>query len=458
MKYDDATKVLEHCDPVFAQSWEQIDVARPLSAGFIDAMAIIAHENNSRLRIALEGPGFAELFGADRAQETPNFLISADRQDREELISACQAARIAQGNVQVDISWNAGTGLHADDGDNFFNTIVSIMHVGTIGSTDLLYFAFRDISNRRVAEHLQTRSQFSSALRALFDEIFMLNLDTGMSEPIFARGKPLIDEGGKPIESGFHALFKTVHSDDIKMFWKYSNYLYVERKLFGPEAEDAIVFDLRRSDDDGDFHWVRVFISRLTGMKKHKTVLVCCQNIDEQKDAQRRERELRSKAQTDALTGIYNHGTSEELIRATLQALGPNDSALFTIIDVDDFKRVNDTYGHSTGDKLLQAVAAATRGICRENDIVGRMGGDEFIALLSGEHVPNDHSLRKRLEHCKHEVCVASSEMGIDPPVTLSIGVVKATYGDALYSDIFDRADRLLYEVKRTGKDALRFE
>ena len=335
---------------------------------------------------------------------------------------------------------------------------MSIARVGNIGSADLLYFAFKDVSNRRVAEHLQTRSQFSSALRALFDEIFILNLGSGMSEPVYAGGRPLIDEQGKPIECGFHAMHTTVHPDDIVLFWKYSNYLYVEQKLFGPEPDDAIVFDLRRRDDGGNYHWVRVFISRLTGMDKHKNVLVCSQNIDEQKDAQRRERELRSKAQTDALTGIYNHGTSEELIRATLEGIGPNESALFTIIDVDDFKRVNDTYGHSTGDKLLQAVASAARGICRERDIVGRMGGDEFVALLSGETLPDEDALRMRLERCKREVRIASSEMGIDPPVTLSIGVVAATYGDAMYSDIFDRADRLLYEVKRTGKDALRFE
>ena len=196
---------------------------------------------------------------------------------------------------------------------------------------------------------------------------------------------------------------------------------------------------------------------RLASANAHKQVLVCSQNIDEQKDAERRERELRSRAQTDGLTGIYNHGTSEELMRAVLDGLGDEETAVFSIIDVDDFKRVNDGYGHSTGDKLLQAVAEAVRSTCRGEDIVGRMGGDEFVALFAGG-VSDERQLKQRFEACKERVREASAELGIDPPVTLSIGSVEARGHGASYNEVFDRADRLLYDVKRSGKNALRFE
>ena len=450
--------ILSHCSQRFADSWRNIEQARPLLGGFIDAMAVVEFRKNGEAHVVLEGPGFERLFGADDG-ELPNFILRAARQDRENLLSACRSTAMRAPSTHIDVAWNVGNGSHAGETDNFFNTITSIEHVGHVDDTKLLYFAFRDVSARRNAEHSLARSRFQSALRALFDEIFLLNLDTGSNEPIYAGGRSLVNEDGTPIECGFHAIYNSVHRDDIKLFWKYSNYTYVERELFGDDPRDAITFDLRRRDETGDYHWARIYISRVASADARKTVLVCSQNIDEQKDAQRRERELRSKAQHDALTGVYNHGTSEELIRAKLQGLSGEEAAVFSIFDVDDFKRVNDTYGHAKGDELLQVVAKAAKGTCREDeDIVGRMGGDEFVALFVGESAPNRDSLQARLERCKERVRDQSAELGIDPPVTLSIGVVIATAEDKSYNDIFNRADHLLYEVKRGGKDALIIE
>ena len=453
----DESSILEHCTQQFAESWKQIDVARPLLSGFIDAMALVEFHRNGEAHVVLEGPGFASLFG-DGAADAPNFIIRADRQDRENLLSACRSATMRGPSVHIDVAWNVGEGAHAGDDDNFFNTVTSVEHVGHLDDAKLLYFAFRDVSERRTAEHSLVRSRFQSALRALFDEIFLLNLDTGTNEPVYAGGKPLVKEDGTPIDCGFHALFNTVHRDDTKLFWKYSNYTYVERELYGDNPRDAITFDLRRRDEMGQYHWTRIYISRIDGTDARKNVLVCSQNIDEQKDAQRRERELRSKAQHDALTGVYNHGASEEIIRAKLQSLQGDEVAVFAIVDVDDFKRVNDTYGHAKGDELLKVVAKAVKGTCREEDIVGRIGGDEFVSLLVGGSIPSKTQLLARFEHCKEYMCDESAALGIDPPITLSIGMVVATVDDNAYTDVFERADKLLYEAKRSGKDALVIE
>ena len=145
-------------------------------------------------------------------------------------------------------------------------------------------------------------------------------------------------------------------------------------------------------------------------------------------------------------------------MRAKLQALSGGEAAVFSIFDVDDFKRVNDAYGHAMGDSLLQVVANAVKGTCRDDDIVGRMGGDEFVALFVGDGAPSATQLQARLERCKEQVRDQSADLGIDPPVTISIGVTVATADDNTYSDVFDRADHLLYEVKRAGKDSLRID
>ena len=456
---EDEAVVLEQCSQEFAESWRQVQTARPLLSGFIDAMVLVDFKPTGEARVVLEGPGYAELFGPSAEDDILNFILRADRQDRENLLSACRSAAFHGPAIHVDISWSTGSGRHSGEAENYFNTVTSVEHVGHAGDSKLLYLAFRDVSTRRTAEHSLTRSRFQAALRALFDEIFLLNLDTGASEPIYAGGKPLTREDGTPIECGFHAMFNTVHRDDAQLFWKYSNYTRLERELYGDEPSDAITFDLRRSDEAGKYHWTRVYISRIPGADNRKNVLVCSQNIDEQKDAQRRERELRSKAQNDALTGIYNRGTSEDLIRAKLMGLKADDEALFAIVDVDDFKHVNDTYGHSTGDEVLKAVANAIRGMCRDDDIIGRMGGDEFVALIAGKGgVPSRTQMQARFERCKERVRDRSAELGVDPPVTLSIGAVTVVANNEAYAEVFDRADRMLYEVKRTGKDALRIE
>ena len=449
--------VLDCCTRAFADSWAHAEETKPLLAGFIDAMVILEFSPDDEATVVLEGPGFAWLFGGGEADESSNFIFRADRHDRKKLIEACRAATVGGASMHVDVAWSAGSGCHADDENNFFETITSVEHVGSREQSKLLYFAIRDVSDRRSAEHGLARTRVSLALRAIFDEIFLLDLDTGANEPVYAGGRPLVKEDGSPIDCGFHAMFKTVHRDDAQLFWKYSNYLYVERELFGEKPADAITFDLRRHDEAGQYHWTRAYITRLASADARKQVLVCSQNVDEQKEAQRRERELRSKAQLDGLTGAYNHGASEELIRARLSGLRQGESAVFAIIDVDDFKRVNDTYGHATGDELLKLVASVLRVVCREGDIVGRIGGDEFVAFISGGSLPSERRLKSRFELCKEQVRAGSEALGIKPPMTLSIGVTWVSAECESYDEVFNRADKLLYNVKRTGKDAFRF-
>ena len=408
------------------------------------------------MHLELEGPGFAKLFGNGYTTDVRNLLFRVDRQDRAELTAACKAARTAQDTIHVDIAWEIGTGLHANSDENYFNTLVGIVPVGRKEDADLLYFAIKDVSARRSAEHKTARSQFSSALRALFDEIFLLNLDTGSSEPIYAGGRPLVKEDGSPIDTGFHALFRTVHRDDIRLFWKYSNYTFVEDELFGPEPADAITFDLRRSDENGAFHWERMFISRVASADNHKNVLVCIQNIDEQKDAQRRERELLSRAQTDALTGIYNRGTSEELIRAKLQGLTTGEGATFAIVDVDDFKRVNDTYGHDVGDKVLRGIADVLKLTFRDEDIIFRLGGDEYaVYVMNLSDEENGKVVMDRVfkeisdmdipELKGREVCVSAGAAFFKEDSKLS------------FEELYKQADSGVYESKKICGSTLFF-
>ena len=94
-----------------------------------------------------------------------------------------------------------------------------------------------------------------------------------------------------------------------------------------------------------------------------------------------RNEELRHDAQTDGLTGVLNKRTTEALINEILEQR-PHEKGTFIILDVDKFKEVNDHYGHAVGDIVLSTLGQTLRNYFRENDIIGRIGGDEFVIYM----------------------------------------------------------------------------
>ena len=95
--------------------------------------------------------------------------------------------------------------------------------------------------------------------------------------------------------------------------------------------------------------------------------------------------ELQERATKDALSGLLNRITVEQYVQKRLAALGDGEMCALLIVDLDDFKRVNDTLGHLAGDHAVRQTAQMLSGLFRAKDVLGRLGGDEFIAFLSGD-------------------------------------------------------------------------
>jgi diguanylate cyclase (GGDEF)-like protein len=121
------------------------------------------------------------------------------------------------------------------------------------------------------------------------------------------------------------------------------------------------------------------------------------------------------------------------------------------IIDIDHFKRINDRFGHAVGDDVLKAVAAAMRMACRDSDLLGRYGGEEFAVLLRG--IPPAHvaAAVERLRAAVAGVAVAHDGDTIAP--TASIGVASLSPDDRDFDKLLIRADRALYEAKAQGRN-----
>jgi diguanylate cyclase (GGDEF)-like protein len=152
-------------------------------------------------------------------------------------------------------------------------------------------------------------------------------------------------------------------------------------------------------------------------------------------------RSLRERAATDPLTGLGHHATFHEALARTHR----RPQTAVVVVDLDGFKRINDTYGHQHGDQVLRAIAAALSGALRRGDTLFRIGGDEFAALLAVADADEALEAGTRLR-----AAVAEARLG----VTVSIGVA-VPQPDEPDGALLGRADRALYRVKAMGRDGV---
>ncbi|HJV74703.1 MAG TPA: EAL domain-containing protein [Noviherbaspirillum sp.] len=182
-------------------------------------------------------------------------------------------------------------------------------------------------------------------------------------------------------------------------------------------------------------------------------VVVLASDVTERKEAEERMLHL---AHHDALTGLHNRCSMSEfgqLLIASTQRLSKILATLF--IDLDQFKSINDTYGHDIGDQLLQQVAQRLRQSLRAEDLTARLGGDEFIALLPNLNSANDAArvTSGLLERLNRPYMIEGKEIYCSP----SIGVSLYPSDGRTLADLVQNADAAMYEAKEAGRNSYRF-
>lgn len=161
---------------------------------------------------------------------------------------------------------------------------------------------------------------------------------------------------------------------------------------------------------------------------------------------------LRELATTDPLTGLSNRRTLLKLLDDEVdRSARYNRSLSVLILDLDHFKSINDTWGHAAGDEVLERIGVVLRACVRQQDIVGRTGGEEFLVVLPETAGTEAEFLANRLR-----AAIAQIRFDFDDSrkVTASIGVASRELGD-LSSDLVARADEAMYVAKRAGRDCV---
>lgn len=150
-------------------------------------------------------------------------------------------------------------------------------------------------------------------------------------------------------------------------------------------------------------------------------------------------------SEIDPLTSVFNKETTQKLID---QKLKNHEHFCFLILDVDDFKSVNDNYGHAVGDKVLKNLSDLFKNHFRQTDIVGRIGGDEFIILIEDEHIAES-----RIQSLLKKVNTLKIEELQDFKLSISVGMAFAPSNGTTFMELYRHADHALYQTKRTGKN-----
>ena len=245
----------------------------------------------------------------------------------------------------------------------------------------------------------------------------------------------------------------TLSGGGAKLIYPESTYeQYIEKKAIGYEQVErciqthkGIVVEEYVSFVDGSRHWLKIILQPILDDNGHvNRVIGKATDIQSEKEEQLLWKEL---AQKDGLTNLYNSSASREQVEKLLKD-APDNAIALMIIDVDNFKNINDQYGHYSGDLALQRLAQVLSSVVYLDDIVGRVGGDEFIIAIKepqSEEVIFDY----------YQSIINKLEQYDDILTTISIGVAFSKQGMS-YDDIYRKADNALYDVKNHGRNGCR--
>lgn len=280
----------------------------------------------------------------------------------------------------------------------------------------------------------------SMSLPVYLGEVFVgvITLDVGLDTLMTLLTKPQMLGDSALLDEHGHVIFKAQHmhdtlTDDSKGYY-IAQQVVLENQmvLLHKVPRRALMLEALRES------WVRIsqvfFVGLLLFLAFYLWQLV---------------RRIRLLADTDPLTGLMNRRAMERIAAALI---GYNNryqqKMCVLILDLDHFKKINDSYGHQVGDRVLEGFAALLESTVRESDQLSRHGGEEFLVVLPNTELQEAFQMAERLRNMVHQAPLA----GASGRVTVSIGCAELLPGEN-YSNILKRADDALYRAKNNGRN-----
>ena len=176
------------------------------------------------------------------------------------------------------------------------------------------------------------------------------------------------------------------------------------------------------------------------------------ERIEQEQMRKQEEEALRDQALRDSFTKLYNRGTMEQLVEKTLNNTKQSQHA-YIALDVDNFKHINDAYGHDMGDMLILQLSRLLKKKFNHKASVARMGGDEFAVFL--QDVEERGAVCEKAESILEELRSQKDSFGLKSEPTLSIGIAFTPEAGTSFSELYHKADEALYRVKNKEKNGV---
>jgi len=232
-----------------------------------------------------------------------------------------------------------------------------------------------------------------------------------------------------------------IYEDDIKKFGKILNNI-----INGKTYQET---EIRFRTNNDKYIWCKI---RITAMFDENGNIFKAMGAIIDIDKEKKEAEaLLFKAQRDSLTGLYNKGTVQSIIEDYIESKDANANGALFVIDVDNFKGVNDNLGHLAGDFVLASISSMLSKVFDENSIVGRIGGDEFIVFL--KNIDSEELLYKKADELVKGFRSKFEDESSEYKVSGSIGIAKYPEHGESFKELFINADKAVYLAKNKGKD-----
>ena len=290
------------------------------------------------------------------------------------------------------------------------------------------------------ADHAEN-SMTPSVQQHTFNKVTMFSLQTAADEITFSNLFSPVQEG-RCVISNATSLFQhsvLIHENDHKDFFH-----LLERC----QKEDGWVEDtIRFYTANGRYEWLEIHMHRESSLPNEEMII--SGTLVNMAGLKNEVNQWKEKANRDVLTGLYNREFFEHTASSALEK-GTLSGSAIVFVDIDDFKRINDTLGHMVGDDVIRSIAKRLLGAFRHTDVVARYGGDEFVVFVNGI---SRADLAKRLQQFCESFQFPYRNDTVEYPVSTSIGAAMFPEDGKSYPQLLDHADSALYVAKRQGKN-----
>lgn len=287
------------------------------------------------------------------------------------------------------------------------------------------------------------------AAKELYENIYELDITNNCI--VGESTKRYFENLGVPANTPYDEALKIIVDNQIKKEYQ-QGYLemFLPHQILAAYEKGikSLTYDFMVTTEGTDYYWMRIMACIYIWSEDNSVhMTVYRQNINDQKEAEKR---LFEQMQSDSLSGLYNKAATTERISELIKSPKPKSLYAFLILDIDHFKNVNDTLGHAAGDFVISQFAQSLKKQFEDNDIVGRIGGDEFAVFLP---IFNMDWLEKR---------ALSLVKSLNKQITTEFGIcnISTSIGISVYPDmgmdfetLYKNADAALYQAKENGRN-----